>query len=123
MARLPPTPRIIRRSCSCLPSLQLPSPPGGSRSQSSHRWAEHQLLGPFSLQPRRWEEGGPVGGCRIVVDNSGTTLCVPAEDSQSAVTEQQKLFQVVEYLPALEDFAQKIAPGRRELRSRPAAPA
>jgi hypothetical protein len=28
-----------------------------------------------------------------VVDNSGTTLCVPVEDSQSAVTEQQNLFQ------------------------------
>jgi hypothetical protein len=38
------------------------------------------MLELFSLQPRRWEEGGPVGGYRVVVDNSGTTLCVPAED-------------------------------------------
>jgi hypothetical protein len=71
------------------------------------------MLEPFSLQPRRWEEGGPDGGCRIVVDNSGTTLCVPTEDSQYAVTEQQKLFQVVENLPALKDFVQRTTPGRR----------
>jgi hypothetical protein len=51
------------------------------------------MLEPFSLQPRRWEEGGPVGGYRVVMDNSGTVLCVPAEDSQSAVAEQQNLFQ------------------------------
>jgi hypothetical protein len=38
------------------------------------------MLELFSLQPRRWEECGPVGGCRVVVDNSDTTLCVPAED-------------------------------------------
>jgi hypothetical protein len=41
MARLLPTPRMIRGSCSCSPSLQLPSPPGGSRSRLSHRWADH----------------------------------------------------------------------------------
>jgi hypothetical protein len=40
MARLLPTPRMIRGSCSCSPSLQLPSPPGGSRSRSFHRCAE-----------------------------------------------------------------------------------
>jgi hypothetical protein len=33
------------------------------------------MLEPFTLQPRRWEGGGPDGGCQIVVDNSGTTLC------------------------------------------------
>jgi hypothetical protein len=41
-----------------------------------------------------------------VVDSSGTTLCVSAEDFQLAVAAQQNLFQkVVEYLPVLEDFA------------------
>jgi hypothetical protein len=92
MARLLPTPRMIRGSCSCSPSLWLPSLLGDSRSQSIRCWAEHQMLELFSLQPRRWE-GGPAGGCRVVVDNSGTTLCVPAEDSRSAVTEQQNFFQ------------------------------
>jgi hypothetical protein len=48
------------------------------------------MLGLFSLQLRRWEEDGQDGGCRIVVDNFGTMLCVPAEDSQYVVTEQQK---------------------------------
>jgi hypothetical protein len=62
MVRFPPTPRMIRRSCSCLSSLQLPSLPRGSRSRSSRRWAEHQMLELFSLQPRRWVEGGPVWG-------------------------------------------------------------
>jgi hypothetical protein len=46
------------------------------------------MFGLFSLQLRHWEEGGPDGGCRIVVDNFGTMLCVPAEDSQYAVAEQ-----------------------------------
>jgi hypothetical protein len=93
MARLPPTPRMIRGSCSCSPSLQLPSLPGGSRFQLSHRWADRQTIEPFLLQLRRWEEGGMVGGCRLVVDNSGTTPCVPAKDFQSAeVSEQQKFF-------------------------------
>jgi hypothetical protein len=36
----------------------------------------------FNLQLRRWGEGGTVGGCQIVADNSGTMPCVPAEDSQ-----------------------------------------
>jgi hypothetical protein len=44
----------------------------------------------FSLQPQRWEEGDPDGGCQTVEDNFGTTLCVPAEDFQYAVIEQQK---------------------------------
>jgi hypothetical protein len=52
MARLLPTPRMIRGSCSCSPSLQLPSPPGRSRSRLSHRWAVHQMIEPFSLQLR-----------------------------------------------------------------------
>jgi hypothetical protein len=38
------------------------------------------MLEPFLLLPQRWEEGGLVGGCRIVVDSSSTTLCVPVED-------------------------------------------
>jgi hypothetical protein len=38
------------------------------------------MLELFLLQLRRWEEGCPVGGCRLVVDNSSTMLCVPAED-------------------------------------------
>jgi hypothetical protein len=50
------------------------------------------MLKPFLLLPRCWEEGGLVGGCRVVVDSSGTTLCVPAEDFQLAVAEQQNLF-------------------------------
>jgi hypothetical protein len=49
IARLLPTPRMIRGSCSCSPSLWLPSLPGGSRSRSSRRWAEHQMFGLFSL--------------------------------------------------------------------------
>jgi hypothetical protein len=80
MARIRPTPWMIRGSCSSLPSLRLPFPPGGSRFWSSRRRAEHQKLELFSLQPWCWEEGGLVGGCRVVVDNSGKTLCVPAED-------------------------------------------
>jgi hypothetical protein len=50
--------------------------------------AKLRMLELFSLPPRRWEEGGPVGGCWVVVDNSDTTLCVPVEDFQSAVTEK-----------------------------------
>jgi hypothetical protein len=79
------------------------------------------MLELFSFPPRRWGEGGPVGGYRVVVDNSGTILCIPAEDFQLAVTKQHNLFQSTEYLPALEDFAQKITPRRREMRSHPAA--
>jgi hypothetical protein len=58
-----------------------------------HRWAELRLLELFLLQSRHWEEGGLVGGCWVVVDSSGTTLCVPAADFQLAVAEQQNLFQ------------------------------
>jgi hypothetical protein len=54
-----------------------------------------------------------VGGCRLVAGNSSTTPCVPAEASQSTeVPEQQKLFQVVKTLSALEDFVRRTAPGR-----------
>jgi hypothetical protein len=60
MARLLPTPRMIQGSFSCSPSLQLPSPPGGSSSRLSRRWAEHRMIVPFSLQLRRWGESGPV---------------------------------------------------------------
>jgi hypothetical protein len=91
LAMLRPTPRMIRGSYSSL-SLRLPSPPGGSRFQWSRCRAEPRLLEPFSLRLRRWGEGGPVGGCWVVVDSSGTTLCVPAEDFQLAVAEQQTLF-------------------------------
>jgi hypothetical protein len=91
LATLRPTPRMIRGSCSSLP-LWLPFPPGGSRFQLSRCRAEPRLLAPFSLWLRRWGEGGPVGGCRVVVDSSGTTLCVPAEDFQLAVAEQQSMF-------------------------------
>jgi hypothetical protein len=45
------------------------------------------MLEPALLLPQRWEEGGLVGGCRVVVGNSGTTLCVPVEDFQLAVAE------------------------------------
>jgi hypothetical protein len=89
MARLLPTPSMIRGSCSCSPSLQLPSLPGGSRSWLSRRWADHQTIEPFSLQLRRWGEGGTVGGSRIAADNSDTTPCVPAEDSQLAEVPEQ----------------------------------
>jgi hypothetical protein len=51
------------------------------------------MLEPFSLLLRRWEEGGLVRGCRVVVDSFGTTLCVVTEDFQLAVVEQQNLFQ------------------------------
>jgi hypothetical protein len=50
------------------------------------------MLKPSLLLPRHWEEGGLVGGCRVVLDSSGTTLCVPAEDFQLAVAEQHNLF-------------------------------
>jgi hypothetical protein len=33
-----------------------------------------------------------VGGCRVVVDSSDTTLCVPVEVFQLAVAAQQNLF-------------------------------
>jgi hypothetical protein len=57
-----------------------------------HRLVELWMLEPFLLLPRHWEEGGLVGGCRAVVDRSGTTLCVPVEDFQLAAAEQQNLF-------------------------------
>jgi hypothetical protein len=124
MARLLPTPRMIHGNFSCSPSLQLPSPSGGSRSRLSRRWADHQTIGPFSLQLRRWGEGSMVGGCRIVADNCDTTPCFPAEDSQLAeVPEQQKVFYVVKSLPVVEDFVRRTAPGCREPCSHPAAPA
>jgi hypothetical protein len=47
MARLLPTPWMIWGSCSCSPSLQLPSPPGGSRSWSSRRWQSIRCLSFF----------------------------------------------------------------------------
>jgi hypothetical protein len=79
------------------------------------------MLEPFSLLPRRWEEGGLVEGCRVVVDSFGTTLCVPVEDFLVAVAKQQNFPKVVKHLPVLKDFVQKITPGRRDLRSHPAA--
>jgi hypothetical protein len=91
LAMLRPTPRVIWESCSSL-SLRLHFPPGGSRFQWSRCRAERQLLEPFSLRLQCWGEGGPVGGCRVVVDSSDTTLYVPAEDFQLAVAEQQSLF-------------------------------
>jgi hypothetical protein len=56
------------------------------------RLVELLMLEPSLLLPRRWEEGGLVGGCLVVVDSSDTTLCVPAEDFQLAVAEQHSLF-------------------------------
>jgi hypothetical protein len=56
------------------------------------RFVELWMLEPSLLLLRRWEEGGLVGGCRVVVDCSDTTLCIPAEDFQLAVAEQQNLF-------------------------------
>jgi hypothetical protein len=88
MAKLRPTPWMIRGRCSSSPSLRLPFSPGGSRFRLSRCRAKLRMLELFSLPPRRWEEGGPVGGCWVVVDNSDTTLCVPVEDFQSAVTEK-----------------------------------
>jgi hypothetical protein len=93
MAKLRSTPRMVWGSCSFSPSLRFPFPPGGSRSRSFCRLAELWMLEPFLLLPRRWEEGGLVGGCRVVVDSSGTTLCVPVEDFQLAVAVQHNLFQ------------------------------
>jgi hypothetical protein len=87
---------------------------GGISFQLSRRCAARQTIEPFLLQLRRWEEGGVVGGCRLVADNSGTMPCVPAEDFQSAeVPEQLKFFQEVKTLPALEDFVLRTAPGHR----------
>jgi hypothetical protein len=77
MVRLLPTPRMMRGSGSYSPSLQPPSPVGASRSRLSRHW----MIEPFSLQLRLWGEGGMVRGCWLVVDNSGTMPCVPAEDS------------------------------------------
>jgi hypothetical protein len=57
------------------------------------RLAELWMLEPFLLLLWRWEEGGLVGGCQVVVDSSSTTLCVPAEDFQLAVAEKQNLLQ------------------------------
>jgi hypothetical protein len=57
MARLPPTPRMIRGSCSCSPSLQLPSPSRGSRFHLSCRRADRQTIEPFvsaAALGRRW---------------------------------------------------------------------
>jgi hypothetical protein len=86
------TPRMVRGSCPFSPPPRLPSPPGGSRLQWTHCWAEPRLLEPSSLQLRRWGEGGPVEGCRVVEGSSGTILCVPVEGFQLAVAEQQNLF-------------------------------
>jgi hypothetical protein len=91
MAKLRSTPRMVQGSCSFSPSLRFPFPLGGSRSRFC-RLAELQMLEPFLLLPRHWEEGGLVGGCRVVVVSSSTILCVPAEDFQSAVAAQQSLF-------------------------------
>jgi hypothetical protein len=81
LARLRPTPWMIRGSCSSLPSLRSLFPPGGSRFRSYRRREGPRLLEPFSLQLRRWEVCGPVGGYQVVVDSSCTILCDPAEDS------------------------------------------
>jgi hypothetical protein len=124
MARLLPTPRMSQKSCPCSSSLLPPSPPGGSRSQLSHRWADHLTIEPSSLQLQRWGAGGPVEGCRIVEGNFGTRQYVPAEDYQLAkVSEQHTVFQVVKSLPALEDSMLRTAPGRRELYPHPTMPA
>jgi hypothetical protein len=40
------------------------------------------MIALFSFQLWHWGEGGTVRGCPIVADNSDTTPCVPAEDSQ-----------------------------------------
>jgi hypothetical protein len=93
LVRLRPTPRMILGCCSSLPSLRFPFPPGGSHFWLFRYRAEPRLLELFLLQPWRWEEGGPVGGYRVVVDSSGTTPCVPAEDFLLVVAEQQNLFQ------------------------------
>jgi hypothetical protein len=94
------------------PSVALSA--GGSRFQLSRRRSDHQTIETFLLQLRRWEEGGVVGGCRLVADNSDTMPCVPIEDFKSAeVPKQRKFCQEVETLPALEDFALRTAPGCR----------
>jgi hypothetical protein len=93
LVRLRPTLRMIQGSCPASPSLRFPFPPRGSLFRLFCRQAEPRLLELFSLQPRHWEEGGPIGGYRVVVDSSGTTPCVPAEDFPLAAAEQQNLFQ------------------------------
>jgi hypothetical protein len=88
MAKLRLSPRMIWVSCSSSPSLQPLSPPGGSRSRSLRRWVELRMLELFSLLLQHWKEGGPIGGYRVEGENSGTTLCVAAEDFQLAATKQ-----------------------------------
>jgi hypothetical protein len=83
---------MVRGICSFLPLLWLPFLPGGSRLQWICCRAEPRLLEPSLLRLWRWGEGGLVEGCRVAVDSSNTTLCVPAEDLQLAVAEQQNLF-------------------------------
>jgi hypothetical protein len=70
------------------------------------------MIEPFSLQWRRWEEGGVVRGCRLMADNSGTTLVSLQRIFSAEVPEQQKFFQVVKTLPVLEDFVLRTALGR-----------
>jgi hypothetical protein len=91
-AEFPPTPRMVQGSCPFSPPPRLPFPPGGSRFPWSRCRVVPRLLELSSLQLQHWGEGGPVEGCQVVEGSSGTTLCVPAEDFQLAVAEQQNLF-------------------------------
>jgi hypothetical protein len=83
---------MVQGSCFFSSLLQLPFPLGDSRLQWTHCQAEPRLLEPSSLRLQRWGEGGPVEGCQVVEGSSSTTLCVPADDFQLAVAEQQNLF-------------------------------
>jgi hypothetical protein len=82
------TPWLVQGSCSILPLLQLPSPPGGPRPPWSRCYAEPGLCEPSLLRQRRWGGGGPAGGCRVAAGSCGIVLCVPAEGFQLAVAEQ-----------------------------------
>jgi hypothetical protein len=88
------TPRMVRGSCSFSPPPQLPFPPGGSHFPWSRCRVEPRLLELSLLRLQHWGEGGPVEGCRVVEGSSGTTLCIPAEDFQLAVVEQQNLLSI-----------------------------
>jgi hypothetical protein len=92
-----------------------------SRSRSSHRWAEHQLLELFRFSRsagKKVVRSGDIGLWWI----TPVQLYVSLQRILGQRLQNNRTYsKVVEHLPALEDFVQKTTPGRRELRSRPAA--